>query len=197
MIIEIYGLPGSGKTTAAKRIADSCGYEIIKIRKKSELVFYNFLFLIKHPVRFFVLLYYVFRFSSSLKEFYFKLMNTFFDYNAKYQKALKKKNAILDQNYFTNIFAVFTKPVDAEVLTKYLKYVLCPDKLIIMNIDKDIREKRVMERNYFARDDFGDEYKKEWREAMEKNNKIFFDVVKKMKIDYLILDDDNLSSKII
>ncbi|MCK5510806.1 AAA family ATPase [Candidatus Parcubacteria bacterium] len=191
MLIELYGLPGSGKTTFAREITKERGYKIIKIRSKRELFFYNLIFLFKYPYKFFVQLFYLAGNSDNLKIFYFKLMNTFLDYNAKYQKAKKFENAILDQGYFLNVFAIFENKQTCEKMEKYLSYLLKPDLLIILDIPFSVSMERTKNRGYFAREDFSNEYKIKWQEAMKKNNRIFLNMINSIKINYVKVDETN------
>ena len=196
MLIELYGLPGSGKTILAKKIAKEKGYKIIKIRSKRELVFYNLIFLIKHPYKFFVQLFFLINNSNNLKFFYFKLMNTFLDYNAKYQKAKKYKNAILDQGYFLNVFALFDDAISKEKMKKYLSYLLKPNLLIILDISFNESVERAKNRGYFARENFSEEYKNKWQKAIEKNNELFLNIIDKFLVDYVKVDGKKNESNI-
>ena len=191
MLIELYGLPGSGKTTFAREIAKERGYEIIKIRFKRELFFYNLIFLSKHPYKFFVQLFFVISNSNNFKIFYFKLMNTFLDYNAKYQKAKKFENAILDQGYFLNAFALFDNAVSEEKIKKYLNYILKPDLLVILDIPFSLSLDRAKNRGYFAREDFSEEYRNKWQRAIKKNNRIFLDIIDEFLVDYTEINEIN------
>ncbi|HAM88677.1 MAG: hypothetical protein US83_C0003G0083 [Candidatus Falkowbacteria bacterium GW2011_GWC2_38_22] len=194
MFIEIYGLPGSGKTTLAKRLVAEKNYMIIKIRTKYELFWYNFLFLIKHPYRFFLLFFYIIKYSDNWKIFYYKLMNAFLHYNAKYQKALKYENAIVDQGYFLNAFALFDNPVSEIEIKKYFELVLRPDLLVILDIPFDLSLERTKARGYFAREDFGEEYKKKWQKAVNENNSLFLEIIKQIRVDYKIINEKNYSN---
>lgn len=184
MIIELYGLPGSGKSTLAKKMAEEQGYKIIKIRKRWELVWYNLLFLIKHPYKFIALLVFLIKHTPDKNLLYFKLMNVFFDYNAKYQKALRYQNAIMDQGYCLNTFAIFDNAVSAEEIKKYFKLILKPDKLIILDISFKESLRRTTARGYFAREKFGRDYLKKWQAAIEENNKVFLEIVNELGINY-------------
>jgi thymidylate kinase len=189
MIIELYGLPRSGKTTLAKKIVKKTDFKIIKIRERRELLFYNFLFLIKHPVKFLKLLFFVI--SNSLSKprvFYYKLMNCFFDYNAKYQKALRHKNAILDQGYFQNIISLFDKKIDSAIFKKYLKLILLPDKLFVLDVPSEELKKRIKKGAKLARSKFGQEYLKKWLEVIKKNDHFFKSNIDDLNINFLVVN---------
>lgn len=188
MIIEFYGLPGAGKTTITQKLAAKSDFKIIKIRSKKELAWYNFLFLIGHPAKFFATLYYLVASSTGWPIFYYKFTNTFLHHNAKYQKALREKHAILDQGYFQNILSVFEKPVSVCSLARYSKFFLKPDKLIILNLPPDDVSGRIGGRGYTARERFGQEYFRRWLETIKENNRIFLENLDKLGVDYDIID---------
>ena len=163
MIIELFGLPASGKTTLAKLLSGQRGLEIIKIRNRAELIWYNFLFLIYHPAKFFILLGWLVRYVGSGKLFYFKLMNFFFDINARYQKAKMKKNGILDQGYFQNLLSLFEQEPGEAIMKSYLKILPRPDVLIILDIPVIDREEYIRSRGYFSRERMPDSYREQWK----------------------------------
>ncbi|MBI4836917.1 MAG: AAA family ATPase [Candidatus Portnoybacteria bacterium] len=188
MIIEFYGLPGAGKTTVAQKLAAKSDFKVIKIRSKKELFWYNFLFLIRHPVRFFATLFYLVANSASWSIFYYKFTNTFLHHNAKYQKAIGMEKAILDQGYFQNVLSVFEEPISASFLVKYAGFLLKPDKLVILNLPPDDILRRIGGRGYMTRERFGQKYFEKWLEAVKENNRIFLENLDKLGIDYIIID---------
>lgn len=197
MIIELYGLPCSGKTTLAKEIVKKTDFKIVKIRNKKELFYFNLLFLIKHPIKFFKLLFFVISNSiSKPKLFYYKLMNCFFDYNAKCQKALRYKNAILDQGYFQNIVSLFEKPITFTTLRKYKSSLpFVSDQLIIVDTFSDKIEKRIKRRG-ISRDKFGKKYVKKWLKIIKVNHHFFKNNIDNLNINSLVIstgqDKENL-----
>jgi thymidylate kinase len=195
MIIEFCGLPGSGKTTIAKKIEQNTDYKIIKIKSKRELLYYNFLFFIKYPVKFFYLFFYICRNSESWKEFYLKLMNTFFQHNAKYQKALKFEKAIIDQGYFQNFLSVFNKKINTDIFYKYSELILQPDKLFIIKVSEKERLERINKRGYSFRNDFSEEERGVWMKIMMSNNSLLEKEVDNHK-NWLLVENNNLDKAI-
>jgi len=195
MIIELYGLSGSGKTSLAREFAKKTDFKTIKVKKKTELIFYNFLFLIKHPIKFFVTLFYLVSNSKGLRMFYSKFMNSFLHFNAKYQKALRCDKAILDEGYFQNIISIFEKEIDSEFLKRYLKFLLWPDLLFVFdNVDFDERLKRITKRGYGIANYLKKEEKASWEKVVEKNDRTFKKNLKNIPVNYIIVDDKkNLS----
>lgn len=175
MIIELYGLAGSGKTTFAERLAERGDYKIIRIRGRLELVWLNFIFMLKRPVSFFNLIVYVLHNSNSWKLFYYKFMNVFLHCNAKYEKALRYDNALIDQGYAQNIISLFEREISAEDLRKYFSSTIIPDKLVIFDMPETVRMEHIEKRRYESRDDFDATYRELWKKLSKRNHRLFLD----------------------
>jgi len=189
MTIELYGLPGSGKSTFAKKSTEEKKIEIVKIRSKNDLLLYNFIFFLKRPIKFLVSLFFVIANSSGREMLYYKFMNCFLHYNAKYEKSLKSAGAILDQGHFQNILSVFEAPISARKMLFYLKFIPRPDELIIFNSSKEEISKRIEIRGYLGREEFKNIDKVKWQAAMEANHRLFLDNLNKIKkLNYIIHD---------
>jgi len=117
-------------------------------------------------------------------------MNCFFDYNAKYQKALRCRNAILDQGYFQNIISLFEKPLTLKILRRYLNLILLPDKLFILNISpEEIKKRMIKKETNLPRSQFGYTYVKKWFSLIKKNDKFFKKNLRMVSINYLIISN--------
>jgi thymidylate kinase len=169
MTIEFFGLSGSGKSTIAKTLANKGGYQIIRIRKKKELFYYNLLSFLRHPIAFICLFILVIKHSSGYKEFYYKFMNCFLDYNAKYEKARGVEMAILDQGYFQNIISLYDRSIKKEDLDQLRKIIRLPDILFVFELDKEKRRQRHEERGYGLRGNFDAIEQEEFTKVSEEN----------------------------
>lgn len=173
MIVELFGLPGSGKTTLARKLEAEKGFKIIKINNRKELLYFNFIHFFKYPVGSSVNLFFILKNSPNMKLFYYKFMNFFMDINARYEKARFCDKAVLDQGYFQNILSVFENPITIDLLKIYLKYLPKPDKLIIIDTSPEEALNRTQERGYYARERFGKDYVENWRETVLWNYNLF------------------------
>jgi len=203
MIIELYGLPAVGKSTLAENLSKISDFKIIKIRGLFELFWYNFIFLIKNPIKFFVNFLYILKNSNSWPMFYFKFVNCLLQYNAKHEKAKKFKNAIIDQGHFQNVVSVFEKPISESQLKKYLRYLPLPNFLIILEADENNTKEREAARGYFGREHLGEAYQKNWRQVIWQNNKIFKKLLldQSVAVNYKVIDigqsNENLSQEVL
>ncbi len=187
MIIELYGLPGAGKTTMAKKLASLKGVKVVKIENLRELIYLNFLFLLKHPISFFALLYFVVVKSMSFKMFYYKFMNAFLYRNARYQKACRYKLAVIDEGHSQNILSIFEKPEKESAMRQLIRFLPKPDFLVIFNIEESLREQNIKGRSYKIRGEFGEKYMLRWFDSLKVNNKLFLRIIPVLSIDYIIV----------
>jgi len=188
MIAELFGLPGSGKSTLAGILAERHNFAVIKIKNKAELVFLNFVYFIKHPIRFFATLFCLVKNSDSWPAFYYKFTNTFLHHNAKYQKALKAGKAVLDQGYLQNLLSVFDRPISEDFLKRYARRLLLPDKLIILDLPFSETQRRLETRGYILRQNFGRQARQKWTEAIKSNYDLFLKNISQLSLDYSVID---------
>src|SRR3989338_1735816 len=142
MIIELIGLPGAGKTTFAKHLAEGGEWSLVKVGGKSELLFYNALFLL-------------FRHIGRRELRYTKFVNLFLVHNAKYMKAGKYPRAVIDQGHHQNVIALFDERVADGVIDRYAHSLPKPDLLVFFAASDEVRTKRLSGRGYGARDEAG------------------------------------------
>jgi glycosyltransferase involved in cell wall biosynthesis len=190
MIIELYGLPGSGKTTYAKALAREGGFEIIKIHHRTELIRRNILFFLRHPVKVSRLFFYTFRHAGSSSLLRYKMINLFLESNAKYHKALSVERAIIDQGYFQNFLSLFEHPAKKSELEKYLRFVFLPDTLVAFDIPEDILEKRLEKRGYGVREDRSAAYRARWQIAVRQNHALVVSLMKEIPVKSFFIKND-------
>ncbi len=195
MMIEFCGLPGTGKTTLARAIVSQGKFEIIKIKNKRELLRYNFLFFLKRPIKFCVLFWYTVANSYSWQIFYYKFMNSFLHCNAKYQKALKYTDALIDQGYFQNLLSIFEKPISWEKMEKYLRFACLPDQLFILQATEEKRGQRLNSRGHGVRDTQDWQKRAAWLLASQLNHQTLLDNLPKLTIKQQIIINNGEKTK--
>lgn len=194
MIIELYGLSGSGKTTFAKKMAQESGFQIIKIRTRLELLYLNALFLVMHPWRLVSGFLYLTKNSPNGRLFYYKLMNTFLHVQAKYAKAWlwrgRNKGLILDQGYVQNVISLFETEKSQDQIEKYMSIWIRPDILVAFDSSKEVREERLRGRGDRSRQSFGERYLRNWEEVAEKNAGAFTEILKDLEVYTMVMSTD-------
>jgi len=180
-------LPGSGKTTLAKKIASERGFTIVKIRNRRELLTYNFLYLLKHPLKFFITLGYILLSSRSPKLFYLKFMNCFLVHNAKFEKAKRYEKAIIDQGHWQNIISVFDYPLGTKKLERYIKYLPSPDLLVVVEAEEEVRSENLSRRGYSSRQEYKKEYVEKWKEGSKNNYLLFLSLAEHRDLSFEVV----------
>lgn len=193
MIIELYGLPGSGKSTWARSVAREHAVPVVHVRTLPEVLFYASWYVVRHPLRSCVLLFFVFRFGATPFLTYFKFMNVFLQYNAKRMKAERMGcDCILDQGHHQAVVSLFERVVSVTVLERLLKYVPAPDILLIFDTPLEVRRSRLSDRWYSdTRDALTKEEKQQWLTATEENHQRFLKIAS--ALPYMRIDNDTIS----
>ena len=165
MIIELVGLPGAGKTTFAKQLCEDKKHTLVRINGRSELLYYNLLFLFAHPYSWCAQLVWLFRHKGKPSLWYTKFTNLFLVHNAKYMKARQFRRAIIDQGHHQNILSLFDEVVDEKIINAYLRILPKPDLLCFLLVDDETRATRLHSRGYDTRDEEDESYRRAWEEA--------------------------------
>ena len=162
MVIELVGLPGSGKTTFAKKLEKEGGWTRVRVTGAGEILRYNFLFVLFHPVSTFSQLVWFARYAGDRSLWYTKFMNLFLVHNAKFMKARSIDRAIVDQGHLQNIISLFGRAVEKERVASYVRILPKPDHALIFTVSSEIAEKRMKERGYGVREDVSPEERATW-----------------------------------
>lgn len=187
MILELYGLTGSGKTFLAEKLKRR-GLEITKFNSKLQKYSNSLLFMIKNPLTSFNLFLELntnscikldkLNFSRKVKLRVIRnilLLSTMAHYN----KAESKENSLVDEGFFQIIHTIYERKKNLKSIKRLIDKIKKPDALILLNIKKSLRAKRLKERNLPRKDLFGPVYFDDWHNAMEHNDKIIRDLLKK------------------
>ena len=174
MIIELVGLPGSGKSTFAKKLVQESGWQIVRTQGVIDILWNNLCFALRHPVFFGRGLMGIFRFRGARELWYTKFINLFLVHNAKYMKASRLPRAIIDQGHHQNVISLFDKPESIESIRSYILTLPPPDVLLVFVAEKGVRAERLRSRGYGAREDLSRELKETWESAREKNFELLY-----------------------
>ena len=151
MIIELVGLPGSGKTTIAEAMK-ACGAVLVPAPSRSQLVTNAVLFWLQRPA----LAVWIFwliatRVPSSVR--YELLANGYVGYAARYRMAQiisrAGKVVVLDQGFFQLLISL------GELPSALLDILPKPDVLAVVEADATVRENRMSSRGWAPRSELG------------------------------------------
>jgi deoxyadenosine/deoxycytidine kinase len=195
MIIELYGLPAVGKTTYASKLIKEEKFKDVRIKGKCELLFWNIIFLILHPIRFTYQFYFLVSGFENMATFRLNFLNAFLHRNARGQKARfkKSKSIVLDEGQFQNILSLPKGTISDNQIKFMSKMALKPDSLLVVVADNDIRQKRLLERGYRGRESLGKEYLSKWESVSNANNQRFLELLPTLEIPFKIINIDELA----
>lgn len=169
MIIELCGLPASGKTTFAKTLCQKSSYTHARVSGVVELVWRSFLYGVLHPIVAASV------FVSILQNgggtgFYAKFMNSFLHRLARRHKAERMNAAIIDEGFFQNIVSVFEQERNREYIEQYIKKMPYPDMLIIFDMPDSVRIQRTQSKKTGDRERMlGEAQYAQWEQSARRN----------------------------
>ena len=187
MIIELFGLPGVGKTTFDR----SCkNVDHIYIQTRRELFYWAGLFFIMHPYKSLVQLFYILKNSPSQKILYMKIMNMFLRKNALVAKAGRSKSdcVLIDEGHVQNILSMFEEKVSEETISRFIKCLVVPDHVLVLELDDTLRRSRLDERTHSIRPHLDKSYRTAWHEVLVDNYARTLNALSRASLSYTIVD---------
>ncbi|MEK7613559.1 MAG: glycosyltransferase [Patescibacteria group bacterium] len=154
MIVELFGLPASGKTTLAKQWEHQ-GWTRVRLRSRRAIFFYFSLFFFHHPLKTIRLFFLILRFTGGIARGYLKITNLFFYNLALYQKATRYKKVVLDQGPHQILLSLFEHEQSSQTLESVTRLLPRPSMLLVLSTDEKTRAVRLAERRVLPREQFG------------------------------------------
>ena len=163
MIIELLGLPGSGKTALAEAMKTK-GAVLVPLSSRAQFLFDSSVFWLSYPILALKLFWFIT--TRAPREVRYELfVNGFLGYAARYRRAraLSRSGAIvaLDQGFFQLVISLGGLP--PALLKRFPK----PDLLTAVAADVSEREKRMTSRGWAPREGLGRENRLAWQERVE------------------------------
>ena len=173
MIVELYGLPASGKSTFARSLA-ARGATRIRVRSRAALLWYNLRFFFRSPLRFLRALWWALASGGSPALRYYKLMNLL-QYNARWEKARGVDGvAVLDQGHRQNVVTFFDEPLSEARMRRFVALFPQVDRLLVFDPPRSEREGRLAGRGYVGiREALPETVRQRWIAAYEENHRRF------------------------
>ncbi len=152
MIIELFGLPGAGKSTLARVLESTGRAQRIRIESRGELLWRSAIYAFGHPFDALMQLSYLIRYAGSPQLYYTKFMNLFLQHAAKQQKARSAQGTVvIDQGHLQNLLSLFERPASRGELVQYLAFLPKPDQVWVCEASDDERARRLQSRGQDGR----------------------------------------------
>lgn len=177
IIVELFGLPGSGKTSLYERIKGKCvGLKVGKCRPTKKY----FCFWIKI----------ILRESIKVKSFgllKFKISLLFNLYN---RDVIKYEDFIIyDEGWLQRVLTFYESEISDSEIKEIFNHIQIPDKVIILKRDPKECFKRYNHPENM-RNKMGQEYLLEWKRVMIINKDIIKKYLERQKIDFIEIDSE-------
>ncbi|HEY4501212.1 MAG TPA: polysaccharide deacetylase family protein [Candidatus Paceibacterota bacterium] len=158
MIIELIGLPGAGKTTLARALAQE-GAIVVGAPSRRRIALDIALFSLAHPITTARLKWFIYR-HAPISMWYSLLMNGLIVCSSRYRRAQRLSHAgkivVLDQGFFQLLVSL------GELPPSLLRSLPRPDVLVIVSAPFALREKRMKARGRTPRAEYGYEERRAW-----------------------------------
>lgn len=193
MIIEFYGLPGSGKTTIARALEkkDPAKFVYLHTSPRKEIIKLVPLFFIHHIG---ITIFW-------LKELFFKCFKShffpLFRYKlhlllitfVQYQKAKNYKNKVvlLDEGFLQRILSIYESRLTKDKIIHYFNHLIKAD-LIVFTKNSESEFSRFISSSHkdqSPRTKLGEEYLSQWMEITRSNYQMIKDLIKAKNVKFI------------
>ena len=181
MIIELFGLPGSGKTTLAHMMHQQYGWNLVPPLSRAVLLWYSLLFFLSYPLFCIITVWYI---VQQKKWIYLKIMNVFLQHNAAYMYAAREPKSIwvFPEGHRQQMIALFEQVISKEKIDGYLKRMPPITCIVLLDIDHSSLETRILQRGYFAREFASKAYIQSWKNHIYRMFQTYSQLIEQQQI---------------
>lgn len=173
MIVELYGLAGSGKTYSTPHIAAEYGLPVADVGRRRERYACFLQFCLSHPALAGSLMLETVRRTIARPTLLLHKMKMLVSNLAKVQKAIKLGGGVVDAGLFQFLLVIYEEAVSETELAKFKDRLALRDyRILTFDVDDDIRTQRMTSRGPLPRGQFGEAYQRRWYDIYVANDKV-------------------------
>ncbi len=179
MSVELIRLPGSGKTTVARRLEKKLGKKLVKIERKTERYAQGLLFILSNPTTAFsVLLWTIKLHRGSLYLLRHKIF--FLMFRAFAKETFVSKGVIIDEGLLQYLCAISDRPLTEEEVSHMCNNIKLSDRKIVrVFCNESLRLDRMKKRKRVPRSIFGEAYVDAFYACLPGNTDLIFSELSK------------------
>lgn len=167
--------------------------KVVSITSKHELLWLNFLFMVKHPLCAALTLYYIVRNSYNVKLFYYKFMNCFLHRNAQYEKARRYPQSVIVEGHWQNVIAIFERPESERTIASFARH-FPPTHVLFLEGTEASRHERMITRGHGVREHLPSERVARWEQSALHNSTLAKKIILKWQVGEYIATDGTQES---
>jgi hypothetical protein len=182
MTIEFYGLPGSGKSTLYKQLTKENVFKFVGVKNKISIITNFFMFTLKHKRYIGLSIIYGLKYRRTTAS----LWNTCVVRPANYNFAESMTGndvIILEEGLLQNLLSFAEALQNKSTFEKYFSLTPVSNKIIILNLDENLRSLRLTERNKLRNEE--NDFSEKGDGAMKIVQQYFLEVIANRK-DHLV-----------
>lgn len=196
-VIEFQGLPGGGKSTYARALAEKGVGTIVRVSGKKEIIWYNLIELFHRPIQSLRIFAFILAHLGGPGMRYEKLVNLFLVHQAKYAKARGCSVAIIDQGHYQSVISLFDEREQKKGIQHLCSILPRPDLLIVVHPKRSVREAHLLKRGYDVRQGQDEKVRLQWKEVAEENQQTFLSLLPSLGISSEIISTDEAGERFV
>jgi hypothetical protein len=158
MRIQLFGLPGAGKTYIANQLASQNGFVAVRVKGKVAKTLHSLLYFLIHPISYLLILWILFKENYKYGGVLMHKVKLFLKASAIESRSLFSKKTIVDDGLCQFLITLFEREIDNDDLSKLKKLVPQNATIFIVESGNEERLVRMNKRGRVPRDFMGTEY---------------------------------------
>ena len=189
--LQLFGLPGSGKTHSAAEIAATQQAQLVALPKRTRRYWLCLRFLLRRPSRSGLLLATLLLETGLKPRLLVYKLRILIGCLAKEQAALSIRRAVIDMGLVQYTLTFYERPITASDL-RTLARILAGEPYVICTFEVSLRTRarRLESRGGLPRDQFGNDYALAWQVISEANFDLICEFLRTQFVCFDVCNDD-------